>query len=141
MCICNIFILFLPQSKCCLFFFGCQCSKGIWSFCTHFEELGRPRESYLYSWSRRHREPVLQPTKCFRVPQCSRHASENERMLHLSPAYTSKTCGRCGNLHNKLGENKLFQCSSCDVTLDRDANGARNILLRYLARAGNGIVA
>lgn len=46
--------------------------------------------------------------------------------------YTSKTCGNCGCIHWKLGGNKVFKCPSCGVVLDRDVNGARNILLRYL---------
>lgn len=46
--------------------------------------------------------------------------------------YTSKTCGRCGHINNKLGGSKTFICPKCDFTLDRDINGARNILIRYL---------
>ena len=46
--------------------------------------------------------------------------------------YTSKTCGRCGWLHQKLGGNKTFKCKSCGLCVDRDVNGARNILLRHL---------
>ena len=46
--------------------------------------------------------------------------------------YTSKTCGCCGQLHQKLGGSKLFHCPACGSVFDRDSNGARNILLRYL---------
>jgi putative transposase len=46
--------------------------------------------------------------------------------------HTSKTCGRCGRLNSKLGGNKIFSCSECGFILDRDINGARNILIRYL---------
>ena len=49
-----------------------------------------------------------------------------------SEAYTSKQCGQCGHLHEKLGSNKLFQCPSCAHSSDRDVHGARNILLRFL---------
>ena len=48
--------------------------------------------------------------------------------------YTSKTCGKCGIIHKSLGNAKTFVCpnSDCGFEVDRDANGARNILLRYL---------
>lgn len=46
--------------------------------------------------------------------------------------YTSKTCGACGNIHRDLGGNKEFKCPECKVHMDRDYNGARNILLKFL---------
>lgn len=52
----------------------------------------------------------------------------------VDEAYTSKTCGRCGTLHHKLGGAKRFRCPrpQCSFRIDRDLNGARNIYLRYL---------
>ena len=29
--------------------------------------------------------------------------------------YTPKTCGACGNIHNKLSGNKTFKCPNCCV--------------------------
>lgn len=46
--------------------------------------------------------------------------------------YTSKTCGSCGELHQKLGKKKTFRCPTCRNTSDRDVNAARNILIRFL---------
>lgn len=54
------------------------------------------------------------------------------RVIVCSEEYTSKTCGNCGLLHQKLGANKTFSCPSCKYTIDRDVNGARNILLKWL---------
>ncbi|GBC07164.1 hypothetical protein RclHR1_00730013 [Rhizophagus clarus] len=48
--------------------------------------------------------------------------------------YTSKTCGFCGYIHKKLDGSKEFCCPQCKTKLDRDINGARNILLRYLTK-------
>lgn len=49
-------------------------------------------------------------------------------------AYTSKTCGSCGQIHGTLGGNKVFRCPSpsCAYESDRDHNAARNIWLKYL---------
>lgn len=69
------------------------------------------------------------------------HYSFKERLLHMatyrgckvhicSEAYTSKTCGCCGNMNNTLGGNKVFDCSNCGISIDRDYNGARNSYLR-----------
>lgn len=57
------------------------------------------------------------------------------KVLTVSEAYTSKTCGNCGELHNKLGGNKIYKCSNCNLEIDRDLNGARNIMLRALGDA------
>lgn len=47
-----------------------------------------------------------------------------------SEAYTSKTCGNCGFINNSLGSNRTYECPICDIVIDRDYNGARNIYLR-----------
>ena len=54
------------------------------------------------------------------------------RIVRGSEAYTSKQCGACGQLNNKLGASKVFTCPSCGCTADRDIHAARNILLRFL---------
>ena len=48
--------------------------------------------------------------------------------------YTSKTCGQCGALNEKLAGKKVFDCpqEDCDYKAGRDTSAARNILLRYL---------
>jgi putative transposase len=52
------------------------------------------------------------------------------KVLVVDEAFTTKTCGHCGKLHPTLTSAKIFQCPSCGVVLDRDANAARNILLK-----------
>lgn len=53
-------------------------------------------------------------------------------VIECSEAYTSKTCGVCGNINNKLGSKDVYECSKCNSTIDRDMNGARNVLIRSL---------
>jgi len=58
------------------------------------------------------------------------------RVIECDEAYTSKTCGRCGQLHHKLGGNKTMRCPhpGCGYVADRDISAARNILLRFLTK-------
>jgi len=55
------------------------------------------------------------------------------RVITVNEAYTSKTCGMCGQINYKLGERKIFCCLHCKMRCDRDVDGARNILLRFLS--------
>jgi transposase len=61
-------------------------------------------------------------------------AYANTKILTGSEAYTSKQCGACGTLNDKLGSSIVFKCSSCKQEADRDVHGARNILLRFLTK-------
>jgi len=94
-------------------------SKTAWAMCT---------------WSHyRFRQHLLH--KAREHPWC--------KVIICTEEYTSKTCGSCGHLHQGLGGSKVFRCPVCRTELDRDINGARNILLRYLTikyneRAGAG---
>jgi putative transposase len=47
--------------------------------------------------------------------------------------YTTKCCGNCGKLNEKIGSNKIFRCDECELVVDRDAHAARNILIRALS--------
>ena len=78
----------------------------------------------MLTWSHfRFRQRLL--AKAREYPWC--------RVVTVTEEYTSKTCGACGHIHDKLGSNKEFKCPKCNVVLDRDVNGARNILLKYLS--------
>ena len=43
--------------------------------------------------------------------------------------YTSKCCGNCGILNEKLGGKETFYCKECGFNIPRDYNGSRNIFL------------
>lgn len=58
---------------------------------------------------------------------CAKHRSS---LYIVDESYTSKLCGNCGKL-NDVGSSKVYSCN-CGTVLDRDVNGARNILLQYL---------
>ncbi|KAK9375264.1 putative transposase DNA-binding domain-containing protein [Lipomyces chichibuensis] len=59
------------------------------------------------------------------------------RVVLVSEAHTSKTCGACGHLNN-VGGRKEFRCAQCGYVCDRDINGARNILVRYYTKLASG---
>lgn len=61
-------------------------------------------------------------------------ALRNCKLYIVNESYTSKTCGVCGTINNDLGGSKIFKCVNpeCKVKIDRDYNGARNILLKHL---------
>jgi putative transposase len=47
----------------------------------------------------------------------------------VTEEYTSKCCGRCGFLSNNYSK-RLKKCSNCNLEIDRDINGSRNILIK-----------
>ena len=52
------------------------------------------------------------------------------KVVDCNEAFTSKTCSKCGRIHN-IGSSKTMSCS-CGNNIDRDINGARGIFLRAL---------
>lgn len=58
------------------------------------------------------------------------------RVVICQEDYTSKTCGRCGWIYKKLGSRKQYDCKKCGLSIERDINGARNILIKYLTERG-----
>ena len=43
---------------------------------------------------------------------------------------TSKTCGACG-LVKEIKNKRTYKCENCKAVIDRDVNGARNILIKH----------
>lgn len=52
----------------------------------------------------------------------------------VTEEYTSRTCTKCGHLCPK-SSSKLKSCECCSQVIDRDLNGARNILMKSLTGA------
>ena len=47
-------------------------------------------------------------------------------------AYTSKTCGNCGEINEQLRDSKIFTCPTCHFVIDRDIGAARNIFIKHM---------
>jgi len=59
--------------------------------------------------------------------KCKEHSS---KVAVVDESWTSKTCSGCGKLDHNLGGKKTYECKSCGMVMDRDINGAKNILLK-----------
>ena len=56
-------------------------------------------------------------------------------VIEIGEPGTSKTCGCCGSWKADLGGNHIYECLKCNITIDRDVNGARNNMLAAYGRA------
>ncbi|CAG8796720.1 38716_t:CDS:2 [Gigaspora margarita] len=65
----------------------------------------------------------------------------SRRLIICTKEYISKTCGRCGYIKNNFDRNKKFKCDEYGLIIDRDVNGARNILLKLLSQVTPNAVA
>ena len=51
--------------------------------------------------------------------------------MEVTEEYTSKTCTKCGKISDKC-RNRLKECENCGYKINRDINGARNILIKNI---------
>ena len=56
------------------------------------------------------------------------------KLVQVHEGYTSRLCARCGWDNKELKDDKIFNCIVCKLKIKRDINGARNILIKKLAR-------
>lgn len=68
----------------------------------------------------------------YRVNRYNEERCSKKTVHVLTEEYTSKTCSHCGNIKDNLGGAEMYRCTRCGVWMDRDANGARNILLKNI---------
>jgi putative transposase len=61
---------------------------------------------------------------------------DQQEVVIQDEQYSSKTCGLCYNFKRDLGAVKRYLCDKCGYDVDRDVNGARNILERSLGLRG-----
>ena len=66
----------------------------------------------------------------FRLRLTEKCKQRGNEVYFVDESYTSKTCTCCGQLNNYLGSKKVFNCKNCNLEIDRDINGARNILIK-----------
>jgi transposase len=76
---------------------------------------------------------VLQQLSHFRFRQhlLTKGKEKGCKIEIINEAYTSQCCGGCGRLSKTYNSQRVKKCK-CGCEIDRDLNGARNILLKTL---------
>lgn len=54
----------------------------------------------------------------------------DKKVWKVNPRNTSQICSQCGEIIPKSLSERIHKCSYCGLTLDRDLNAAKNILVR-----------
>ena len=74
---------------------------------------------------------VLNALSHYKFQQHLLHKAEEHgcRVVFVTEEYTSKTCGRCGRIGAVFKEREK-RCDHCGYRMNRDINGARNILIK-----------
>ena len=62
--------------------------------------------------------------------KCKEYGSE---LIEVSEEYTSKTCTVCGIQSEKYSKERIKECE-CGFKIDRDINGARNIMIKNIKK-------
>lgn len=57
-------------------------------------------------------------------------------IIIVDEKYTSKTCSSCGHVKTKRFTSKEYRCEKCLLKIDRDRNGAINILKKLFLPSG-----
>ena len=70
----------------------------------------------------------------FKQKLISRVRQNDNDLCIANESYTSLTCGKCGNMKEDLKGSKIYKCLKCGMRMDRDMNGARNIMIRTLSK-------
>ncbi len=53
---------------------------------------------------------------------------QGKRVIVMTEEYTSKTCSQCG--HYNIPTDRQYYCSSCRLSIHRDINAAKNIMMK-----------
>ena len=55
----------------------------------------------------------------------------NTYIYDVDESFTTITCSNCGVI-NMIGSDSIYKCQNCNVCIDRDDNGSRNIFLKHV---------
>lgn len=66
----------------------------------------------------------------FRSLLISKGEQVGTNVIEATEHWTSKVCTRCLFVNKDLGSNEVYNCPNCELSIARDVNGARNILIK-----------
>jgi len=61
-----------------------------------------------------------------------------KRFVQCAPSYSSINCSNCGHRVYKPLKERLHSCPTCGISISRDYNASRNILMKGLEKVGSG---
>jgi putative transposase len=64
----------------------------------------------------------------FRTYVTYKAESAGRKLVLVNPAYTSQMCSSCGIIVKKDLSERVHNCPTCGLSMDRDLNAAKNIL-------------
>jgi len=97
---------------------------------THFEVKNMVNGQFRNIGNKTVRNMLGLSHYAFKQKLLDRAKRKGNHVMIIDESYTSKTCGKCGELKDV---DKIYECDKCGLVIDRDMNGARNILLRLLS--------
>lgn len=109
------------------------CDNYSYIFLPHFETSSMSKKSTRRIRSKTVRQMLTLSHYSFFQKLKSKAEEKNVLVYKLNEHYTSKLCGRCFTLNNKLRLiDRTYHCKSCKLKIDRDFNAARNIFIHGL---------
>ena len=103
--------------------------------CSNYHKILIPKLNFhaLKNLDRSVKRHLASLRECEFVDYLTEKAKDyGSEVLCVTEEFTSKTCSCCGNLNQNLGVSKVYNCRKCNSVFDRDVNGSRNILSKYL---------
>lgn len=82
-------------------------------------KLGEENNKRMYTWAHYKFRNILR----------FKGLMHNNKVVIGTEEYTSKTCTNCFKIDSELGSKEIYNCKNCKHVLDRDVNGARNIMI------------
>lgn len=106
--------------------------------CMNFSIVLIPKLNFhkMRNLNKRCKEKLASLSMCKFVDRfISKSREYNCKVVQVTEEFTTKGCSSCGSLYD-VGRSRTYSCPQCYCIMDRDANAAKNILLKYMSPSG-----